>query len=157
MKVKELMTRAAESCPATTTLAAAADTLWRKDCGALLVTGSKGELVGIATDRDMFIALGTRDRLPSELTLGDVMSRNPATCSPDDDVRSVLEKMRHRKIRRIPVVDAQRIAGILSLDDLVRCAAPTGSNGGLDEADVIRVFKSVCEQRPSLQPEIARR
>lgn len=161
MKIREVMTRHVESCPPDTNLAVAADTLWRKDCGALVVRGPAGELLGIATDRDMFIALGTRDRRASEVTIADVMSRRPVTCSEDEDVRTGLERMRRAKVRRLPVIDAhRRIIGILSLDDLAACAAPAGRPGdasglaesGLDESDVIATLKSVCERIPSARP-----
>ena len=157
MKIRELMTKNVETAPPETTLAVAADTLYRKDCGAIVVTSRSGEILGIATDRDMFIALGTRDRLPSELTLADVMTKKPVTCSADEDVKNALDRMRRTKVRRLPVVDAHgRVAGILSLDDIARCAA--GSNGAnVSEADVMAAYKSICEQAPFANPAISRR
>jgi CBS domain-containing protein len=150
VKIRELMTKNVETAPPETTLAAAADTLYRKDCGAIVVTSRAGELLGIATDRDMFIALGTRDRLPSELTLGSVMSKSPLTCGADEDVKAGLERMRRAKVRRLPVIDGKgAVLGLLSLDDLARCAAPAGAKGGLSEDDVVATLKSICEPRPA--------
>lgn len=155
MKVREIMTRNVETLTPDTTVATAADTLFRRDVGAIVVATLSGEIRGIATDRDMFIALGTRDRLPSELSLADVMTRNPVTCYADEDVRHALEKMRTAKVRRLPVVDAHaRVAGIVSLDDIARCAA---AGTGVPESDVVSAMKSLCEQSPYGRPEVARR
>jgi CBS domain-containing protein len=157
MKIRELMTRKVETFTPDTTLATAAEALWRKDCGVIVVATRSGEIMGVATDRDMFIALGTRDRLPSELTLRDVMTRNPVTCYADEDVRRALEKMRVAKVRRLPVTDAHgRATGIISLDDIARCAAP-GGTGEPCESDVVDALKSVCEQPPHVAAAVARR
>jgi CBS domain-containing protein len=58
----------------TTDLASAAARFWRADCGVLPVVDHDGKLVGIITDRDICIAVGTRDRLPSNLVVAEVMT-----------------------------------------------------------------------------------
>jgi len=61
MKVKEIMTKDVSTCTPDTTVAEAAHLMWEADCGILPVV-EDGELEGIVTDRDMYIALATRMR-----------------------------------------------------------------------------------------------
>jgi CBS domain-containing protein len=136
MKVRELMTSDVKSCSLDTNLAAAAKIMWEEDCGAVPVTDALGQVVGVITDRDICIAGATRSRGEGEIPVGDVISRALYTCAPSDDARSALETMRHRKIRRLPVVDQSgRLTGILSLHDI---AAQARSSKGADvPADVV--------------------
>ena len=60
MKVKDIMTREPRTCTSDTTVAGAASLLWEGDCGILPVV-EDGKLVGVVTDRDMYIALATRN------------------------------------------------------------------------------------------------
>ena len=69
MKVKDLMTREPRTCSPDTTLASAAHLMWDGDCGILPVVDD-GELVGVVTDRDMYIALATQNARASHLRVG---------------------------------------------------------------------------------------
>jgi len=121
MKVKDVMMRTPASCGATTNLGAAVEILWNRNCGILPVTNSQGKVIGVVTDRDLCIALGTRNRLPGEVTVGQVVSGQVFTCKPDDDIREALNTMAREKVRRLPVVNAAgQLEGILSMDDVVR-------------------------------------
>ena len=66
MKIKDIMTTEVRTCTPDTNLAAAAALMLDGDCGILPVV-DQGKLVGIVTDRDMYIALATRNRLASQL------------------------------------------------------------------------------------------
>ena len=85
MKVSQLMTPDPVTATPDLNVAAAAALMLSADCGILPVV-KNGRLSGVVTDRDLFIALGTRDQKPSALTVGDVMSGVLYTCSPEDDV-----------------------------------------------------------------------
>jgi CBS domain-containing protein len=119
MKVKELMTTDVKHCGMETNLAAAAKIMWEGDCGAVPVTDERGKVVGVITDRDICIAAATRPRTEGEIPVKDVISKAVYTCSPADDVRSALETMKSRKVRRLPVVEqGGRLAGIVSIHDI---------------------------------------
>jgi CBS domain-containing protein len=93
---------------------------WERNVGMLPVVGNDGKLVGVVTDRDICIAMGTRNRLPGELTVGEIAVSKVFTCKPDDDVHEALGVMGRHQVRRLPVVNDQGIPqGILSMDDLV--------------------------------------
>jgi CBS domain-containing protein len=120
MKVKGVMMEAPASCDSETNLGAAVEILWNRNCGILPVVDTQGKVIGVITDRDLCIALGTRNRLPGEITVGQVASGKVFTCRPDDDIREALNTMAHAKVRRLPVVNAEgRLEGILSMDDVV--------------------------------------
>ena len=119
MKVKELMTTDVKRCTPETNLAAAAKIMWEGDCGAVPVTDERDRVVGVITDRDICIAAATRPRTEGEIPVKEVLSKPLYTCAPGDDVRSALETMKTRKIRRLPVVEqGGRLAGIVSIHDI---------------------------------------
>jgi CBS domain-containing protein len=121
MKVNDVMTRTPACCSAGTNLGEAVELLWNRNCGFLPVVDSQNKLVSVVTDRDICIALGTRNRLPGELTVGDVATQMAISCSAGDDVRSALAKMAEAKVRRLPVVNAEgKLEGILSMEDVVQ-------------------------------------
>lgn len=106
---------------------------------------SNGKVVGILTDRDICIAIGTRDQRPSELLAGEAMSRLVATCRSTDDIHDALRLMRTRNVTRVPVVSDQgKLEGILCLSDLILNAHhDDGSEPELSYEDVMGVLRSV--------------
>lgn len=77
--------------------------------------------VGIVTDRDLVVqVLAHPDRVPAEVTLGDLDHRELVVAHEDDEVEAVIAKLRQHTIRRIPIVDAQGgLQGVLSIDDVL--------------------------------------
>jgi CBS domain-containing protein len=141
MKVKDIMTSDPRTCTAGTTLASAANLMWEGDCGILPVV-EEGKLVGVVTDRDLFIALATRNKLASQLTVGEV-SRTPVlTCAPEDDVHAALATMKHGGVRRLPVVGfAGAVLGIISMNDILLAA---GANKPVRSEEVVDTLKAIC-------------
>lgn len=144
MKVKDLMTKQPKVATPETTLAEAADLLWTGDCGILPVV-DKGKLMGVVTDRDMFIALATRNVPASVLRVADVASGTVWACAPDDDVHVALDIMKTRRVRRLPVVDRGTLVGIISMNDIVLAAGPGSAVG---EPEVVETLKSICAHTP---------
>jgi CBS domain-containing protein len=76
--------------------------------------------VGIVTDRDIVVSVIALGLDPLGLLVGDIMSDDLLVADSGDDVTAVIERMRLRGIRRVPVVnDDGRLAGIVSVDDLL--------------------------------------
>lgn len=154
MRVQEVMTNEVSSCNPSTNAAAAAEIMWSRDCGVLPVLEDSGRLVGMVTDRDLFMALGTQNRNASDLPVGEIMHREPAVCAPDDDVRNALKKMAQQRVHRLPVVDESgALRGILSMNDVVLQAK--SETNGVFKDDVIRTLKAICEHRQSAQSKQA--
>ena len=141
MKVKDLMTREPRTCSPDTTLAAAAHLMWDGDCGILPVVDD-GELVGVVTDRDMYIALATQNARASHLRVGVVATKTVATCDPEDDVHAALATMKQARVRRLPVLGFGRtVMGILSINDILRVA---GADRGVSDEDVVSTLQAIC-------------
>lgn len=141
MKISSLMTPHPVTCTAGTNLAEAAALMLQADCGILPVV-ENGKLRGVVTDRDLFIALGTRDLRPSGMTVGEVMHGAVFTCDPDDDVEAVLALMKEHSIRRVPVEGFGRtVIGIVSMNDLVLAA---GAKKAVSGAAVVDTLQSIC-------------
>ena len=119
MKVQEVMNKAVASCRPDANLAAAAALMWEHNCGQLPVVNDEGKVSAVITDRDICIALGTRNQRASELKVSDVTCRAAVVCHADDHLRSALKIMAAEQVRRLPVVDHEgALVGILSLDDV---------------------------------------
>ena len=74
MKIKELMSATPYCCRPETNLGPATEMTWKGNCGFLPVVGNDGKLFGVVTDRDVCIALGTRNRLPGEASVSEVIT-----------------------------------------------------------------------------------
>ncbi|HYL99340.1 MAG TPA: CBS domain-containing protein [Blastocatellia bacterium] len=147
MKVSDVMTREPRSCSRETNLASAVEILWMNDCGCLPVIDENCKVIGIVTDRDISIATATRDRKPSEITVGEVISGAVECCHPDDDVTAALQKMQAHRVRRIPVINREGVLeGILSLNDIALNAQESRSRLGLiTYEDLGKTLKSICQ------------
>lgn len=145
MKVRDMMRHSPKSCSPMTNLAAATEMLWSCGCGALPVTDSGGGVLGIITDRDICVALGTRDRRPSELVARQVMSQDASTCRTSDEIHAALRTMQARKVRRLPVLNqAGKLEGILCMSDLILAARhDDGSGPALSYEDVMNTLKGI--------------
>jgi CBS domain-containing protein len=144
MKVKDVMMRTPASCDPNTNLGAAIEILWNRNCGILPVVNAQGKVIGVVTDRDLCIALGTRNCLPGEVTVGQVVSGEVFTCKSDDDIRDALNTIAQKKVRRLPVVnDAGQLEGILSMDNVVLHseAGIAGKAPELSHDTVVNTFK----------------
>ena len=104
----------------TNNLAAAAKLLAEHAIGALVVTGADRRIVGIVSERDIVQELAAHGPASLELPLTDVMTRRVMTCSPSDTISSVMERMTQGKFRHLPVVEQGRLAGIVSIGDVVK-------------------------------------
>ncbi|HYL38250.1 MAG TPA: CBS domain-containing protein [Bryobacteraceae bacterium] len=153
MKVREVMTKETAFCGLDTSLAEATQLMSKRGCGFLPVVGEGGNVIGAITDRDISIALGTRNRKPSEVLVRDVMLPKEFTfpklftCTPEDDVHCVLKTMRKERIRRLPVVDREgALRGIVSIDDLALRASPLAGQRGISCKDVVEAYQAISRR-----------
>jgi CBS domain-containing protein len=156
MKVEDVMTETVTSCKPDTNLAEAVALMWEADCGALPVVADGGKVIGIITDRDIAIAVGTRDRRPSQTPVSEVMSKKVYACAPDDDIHIALKTMRKDKIRRLPAIDEKGILrGIVSMNDVVLHAEKFDGRKTIDLSydDAVNTLKAICEHH---HPKVAK-
>lgn len=101
------------------TLKEAAATLARHNIGALVVTDQAGEVVGIFSERDLVRAAARSDDFLKR-TVAEVMTRQVVCGTPHDDVMSVVQTMTNRRFRHLPIVDHGKLAGMVSIGDMVK-------------------------------------
>src|SRR5690348_14264796 len=110
----------------------AAELMRKYHVGMLVVTGygdTEHAPVGVVTDRDIVVETTAEGIDPEEVTVGDIMCDEVVMAAEDDEVPDVLEMMRKKGVRRLPVVDAKgTLVGILTVDDLLQlCAEDLGA------------------------------
>jgi len=155
MLVKDVMTREVEACHPENNLAQLAEIMWEKRCGALPVIDGAEMVIGVVTDRDICIALGTRNLQPAVALAGDISHPKCVTCDPEDDLRFALKLMSTEQVSRLPVLDESRhLIGMLSIDDVVYRAGGGCSN--LNDAEIVKAIRGLLEQRVHQVPESPR-
>lgn len=103
-----------------TTLRVAAWNLKLKRIGTLVVSWDDTTVLGIVSERDLVRALADYGPDVVRLTVADVMTTTVKTCAPADSITAVMARMTRDRIRHLPVVDAGRLAGIISIGDVVK-------------------------------------
>jgi CBS domain-containing protein len=152
MKASRIMTEAVRRCGPDTNIASVVQTMWEHDCGVVPVVNERGEAVGMVTDRDVCIALGTRDIPASALTARQVMSQPVVGCAPEDDCFTVLQMMERQRVRRLPVLSIGGVLlGIVSLDDIVKKAASAPGGDPL-RSGVVEVLAAIGGHRTAERP-----
>ena len=152
MKVKDIMTTEPRVCAPDTNLAAAASLMLDGDCGILPVVDD-GKLAGVVTDRDMYIALATRNERASRVAIREVIQAPAITCGPEDDVRAALATMKQRRIRRLPVEGfGGTVLGIISMNDILLA---TGPNGSVGEDEIVDTLQTICAHHHPLPQVVA--
>jgi CBS domain-containing protein len=104
----------------TANLATAAILLAARRIGAVVVLGAGGRLAGILSERDIVRAMAERGVASLEDAVATVMTREVATCTPDEPLDSIMERMTSGKFRHMPVVEKNRLVGIISIGDVVK-------------------------------------
>lgn len=89
------------------------------DRGSLPVCSDKGELLGIITERDIVRKSLTRSEGIINIKVQDVMTKQVAIGFPDDALEYAISVMKQKRIRHLPVVENQKVIGMISMRDLL--------------------------------------
>ncbi len=106
--------------PRDVTVAEAVATLCRHRVGALVVSGDGERIEGIVSERDVVRRLNDLHGALVNEPVTSIMSVEVRTCSPDDDLESLMATMTEHRIRHVPVVRDSVLAGIVSIGDVVK-------------------------------------
>lgn len=104
--------------PATTVLEAI-EKMAEKNCGALLVMQGD-RLAGIVSERDYTRKCILQDRSSKDTTCGDIMTSKVVTVPQSESIESCMALMTECGIRHLPVVDGDKVIGVVSIMDIVR-------------------------------------
>jgi CBS domain-containing protein len=125
--VREIMTANPVTVRPDTSVFEAARLMASEDVGSLpAVDGDR--LVGVVTDRDIALRVVAEGRDAGATTVGEIQSSNPVTVEPDQDLDDALREMARRQVRRLPVVEGDRLIGVVAQADVGKKAgdAKTG-------------------------------
>lgn len=89
-----------------------------KNIAAMIIVDNAGMIIGIVTERDLCQKVLAKGGDGAKVKLGDIMTENPDTLSPDDSARDALELMQTRKYRHLPVVKDGKCQAVVSVRDL---------------------------------------
>ena len=149
MKVKDVMMGTPHFGTLRANLGEATELMWKGNCGFLPVVDDQENVCGVLTDRDICIALGTRNQKAGEMCVGEVMRHKVHACNPEDDVHIALQSMRDGHVRRLPVVYRNgKLAGVVSMDDILLHAEPSsfGNDPELSANEVVRTYRWIMKK-----------
>jgi CBS domain-containing protein len=131
-QVRDAMTPSVTSAHPSQSLADVARVMKIDDVGSVPVV--EGErLVGIVTDRDIVVRAIAEGGDPLTVTVDDVVSREPITVDPDQNLDEALELMVRHKVRRLPVTENGRLVGMLAQADVAIEAKPKDVGKAVEE------------------------
>ncbi len=117
-RIVDVMTRGVRTIEPAASIQAAAQLMAELDIGAVPVCDG-ARLVGMVTDRDITVRCVARGLAPDQLPVTQILSRDVRCCREDQTVDEAVEMMQAARIRRLPVIDADRnLVGIVSLGDI---------------------------------------
>lgn len=134
MLVKDLMTAAVTSVPPGSAVDSAIKVMRSEDVGIVPVCDIQGHLLGVITDRDILI----RDGFGK--TVDEIMSRDVISAAPKDDIHDAALKMSQYGVRRLPVVENEKLIGMLSLKDL--------AGKRIFTAEIGHIMYNICNKKP---------
>jgi len=117
LKVKDIMTKSVAYINPASNIVEAAQLMQKHNVGSIPVMDQNG-LLGIVTDRDIVVRNIAHGKDPHTTPVRDVMTTQVATVSPDMDIRDVSSLMAQQQIRRVPVIENNRLVGMVSIGDL---------------------------------------
>ncbi len=117
MVIRDVMTESVVTAPPQTSVRAVAEIMRERNVGAVLLTGPDGGLVGFITDRDVAVSVVAEGHDGSVAASGHA-SAPVITGTPEMPLEEAAETMARFGIRRLPVLEGDRLAGIVTLDDI---------------------------------------
>ncbi|MBQ4650130.1 MAG: CBS domain-containing protein [Firmicutes bacterium] len=134
MLVKDIMTISVSSLPPEAYAPSAVKIMYSEDVGIVPVCDIQGHVLGVVTDRDILM----RDGLNK--TLKEIMTSPVFTADIKEDVHDAALRMSECGVRRLPVLENGKLAGMLSLRDLARKKIFT--------AEIGHIIYDVCNKKP---------
>ncbi|WP_034602400.1 CBS domain-containing protein [Clostridiisalibacter paucivorans] len=117
LRVKDVMTKKVDFVSENSTVAEAAQKMNNLNVGSMPVCNDGGMVSGIVTDRDIVLRNVSKGDTPNN-TITSVMSKGVVSVTPETDVHDAAKLMAENQVRRLPVVENNKIVGIVSIGDL---------------------------------------
>ncbi len=123
MTVAQILTRkgsAVITVAPSETLHGVVDLLAKNRIGAVVVDDGKGGIAGIVSERDVVRALSQHGGGAMGKTVADIMTKKVRTCTPQDTEGELMGLMTEHRIRHLPVLEGGKLAGMISIGDVVK-------------------------------------
>jgi CBS domain-containing protein len=117
---RDIMTEDATCVRTSDTLVTAAQQMRDLDLGAMPICGEDDKLAGVITDRDIVVKCIADGGDPSSVKVEALAEGRPVTIGADDDLDEALRTMTDHDVRRLPVIDGDRLVGMLSQADIAQ-------------------------------------
>ena len=117
MIVRHIMQKRVVTAKPTVTLREACEVMSKLHIGSLVVV-EDDKIAGIITSTDVMRAVAEGND-PDKTQIGDIMSKNVITITPDTTLEEAVETMMKNKIKRLPVVEGDKIVGIITASDII--------------------------------------
>jgi len=117
--VRDAMTTNPRTVQRDASVMEAARIMEQADVGSIPVVDTAEILVGMVTDRDIAIRAVAAGLDPRQTKVGDIATENISPAYPDEPLDEALEQMAYRQVRRLPVIEDDRVVGILAQADMV--------------------------------------
>ncbi len=118
MKVKDIMTKDVVIANSTDSVLTVAKLMKHHNIGALPIVENAEKVLGMITDRDIVLNLADYNFDPANTTVSKFMSDKVYSVRPEADLDDALALMRKQQIRRLPVIEKEKLVGMLSIGDI---------------------------------------
>jgi CBS domain-containing protein len=132
LMVRDVMTASPVSMRSDAAVVDAARAMIAENVGSLPVV-DEGALVGMVTDRDLVVNVMARDLDPNKVPVSECCSDDLVVANPDESLDVALQRMAEAQVRRLPVVDDDRLVGIVAQADIARAARPESTGEMVQE------------------------
>ena len=122
MKIKSILDKKGNdvySISADGTLKDMVKEMLNRSIGSLLVLNDDGSIAGIITKRDFLHNVGKNADSWESIRIGDVMIKKVLTATVDETLDVVMSRMTKQRVRHMPVVDSDKVVGVLSIGDII--------------------------------------
>ena len=151
MHIRELMTVDPDACVTGDSCATAIEIMRRRRCGFVPVVESQTtkRVIGVVTDRDIVLHLGRVDRPASQVAVEACMTRDVKVTTPDADLEEAARLMEAAAVHRLPVVEEERLVGVLSLKDIALAARKQWAYSGphIAERQMTEIIEAIAAAR----------
>lgn len=129
MTVKDIMTDPAIVISEGASVYEAAKLMRSHNIGSVPVVDNNSSIVGIVTDRDIVIRNMARGLDPQKHSVEDIMTKDVSCVTPETEIDDAAQVMANDKVRRLPVVEDDRVIGFVALGDISACKDYTFETG----------------------------
>lgn len=117
--VRDIMTKEIVTIDGDSTALEAAKLMTEKGISSVFIV-KDGNPIGIVTERDFIKKICAKELAVSQVRIGDIMSKILTTASPDTPIEVAVQRMVNHKIRRLPIMEREKIVGIITVTDLAK-------------------------------------